>query len=110
MNLGTLEQHVLFAVLAQHPNAYGVSIRDHISKRAGINYSIGSIYATLARLEEKGFVRSKEGEKLAERGGRAKLHFTITATGQASLQQSIRAAQALQRGLRWREAFLEAQA
>jgi hypothetical protein len=33
--LTTLEQHLLLAVIALHPNAYGVSIRDHINERTG---------------------------------------------------------------------------
>lgn len=105
MNIGALEQHVLLAVVALHPDGYGVSIQDHIRRRAGYEPSIGSIYASLDRLEEKGFIKSRQGEPTRERGGRRKLHFTVTATGQKTLQESLRATASLQRGLRWREAF-----
>jgi DNA-binding PadR family transcriptional regulator len=108
MNIGALEQHVLMAVIALHPKAYGVSIQTHIARRAGYEPSIGSVYAALARLEEKGFIKSRAGEVTPERGGRRKLYFSITAIGQAILRDSLRATSSLQRGLRWREAFNEA--
>jgi DNA-binding PadR family transcriptional regulator len=104
MNIGALEQHVLLAILALDPDAYGVSIQDHIEQRAEYTPSIGSIYAALDRLQEKGFVRSRQGEKTAERGGRRKLHFVITASGQATLRESLRAISSLQHGLRWKPA------
>jgi PadR family transcriptional regulator PadR len=105
MDIGALEQHVLLAIVALHPDAYGVSIQDHIRLRAGYEPSIGSVYAAVGRLQEKGYVKSRQGEPTAERGGRRKLHFTVTAPGQATLRASLRATSSLQRGLRWREAF-----
>jgi PadR family transcriptional regulator PadR len=105
MNIGALEQHVLMAILALHPNAYGVTIQGHIKRLAGYEPSIGSVYAALGRLEEKGFISSRPGEPTPERGGRRKLYVTVTATGQMTLQQSLKAISSLQRGLRWREAF-----
>jgi len=105
MDVGALEQHVLLAIIALHPDAYGVSIQDHIQRRAGYEPSIGSIYAAVDRLEEKGFIKSRRGETTPQRGGRRKLHYTVTAAGQATLKESLRAISSLQRGLRWREAF-----
>jgi|SRR5215831_3194363 len=105
MNIGALEQQVLMAVVALHPDAYGISIQDHIRLRTGHQHSIGSIYAALDRLGEKGLVRSRLGESTPERGGRRKLYVTVTASGQATLQESLRAIASMQRGLRWREAF-----
>jgi PadR family transcriptional regulator PadR len=105
MNIGALEQHVLMAIVALHPDAYGVSIQDRIRERTGSEPSIGSTYAALDRLEEKGFIRPRLGVSTPERGGRRKLHFTVTATGQETLRESLRAISSMQRGLRWREAF-----
>lgn len=105
MDIGPLEQQVLLAILRQHPDAYGVSIRDFILERAGKEHSIGSIYAALGRLEDKGFIRSREGEATPRRGGRSKLHFTITAPGQAALQNSLQTISQLSRGLRWQGAL-----
>jgi DNA-binding PadR family transcriptional regulator len=103
MDIGPLEQQILLAVIALDPDGYGVSIQDHIEKRTKKAPSIGSIYAALERLEEKGFVKSRQGEPTAERGGRRKLHFTVTATGEKTLQESLAAIASLRRGLRWKE-------
>src|SRR6516225_9186942 len=104
MDLTTLEQHLLLAVLGLHPNAYGVSIQEHIKERIGREPSTGSVYASLDRLEEKGFVKSRQGEATAERGGKRKLYFTITAKGQHALRASLQAIDALSRGLAWKGA------
>jgi DNA-binding PadR family transcriptional regulator len=105
MDISALEQHVLLAIVAQHPDAYGVSIQDYIHRRAGYEPSLGSVYAAVDRLEEKGFIKSRQGETSPHRGGRRKLHYTITARGQATLKASLQAISSLQKGLRWREAF-----
>jgi DNA-binding PadR family transcriptional regulator len=93
------------AIMALHPDAYGITIQGHIQKRTGNEPSLGSVYAAVERLEEKGFVKSRQGETSPHRGGRRKLHYTVTAPGQATLQESLRATDSLRRGLRWREAF-----
>ena len=104
--LTTLEQQLLLAVLGLHPNAYGVSIQERIKDRTGREPSTGSIYASLDRLEEKGFVKSRQGESTKERGGKRKLYFTITAPGQRTLRQSLQAIDSLSHGLRWKGAAI----
>jgi PadR family transcriptional regulator, regulatory protein PadR len=42
---------------------------------------LGSVYAALGRLEEKGYVTSRLGEPTAARGGKAKRFFKATPTG-----------------------------
>jgi DNA-binding PadR family transcriptional regulator len=105
MELTTLEQHAMLAIMALQPNAYGISIQDHIQRNAGYEPSVGSIYAALDRLEEKGFVRSKQGEATAERGGRRKLYFSLTAPGKKALSESINAVRSLGRAAGWKEAL-----
>src|ERR1700730_15720767 len=95
MELTTLEQHLLLAIIGLHPNAYGVSIQDHIKELTGREPSTGSVYAGLDRLEEKGFVNSRQGEPTKERGGKRKLYFTITKPGQRALKQALEAIDAL---------------
>jgi PadR family transcriptional regulator, regulatory protein PadR len=101
MDLSILEIQVMSACMQLHPSAYGVSIQDHIKRRAGREPSTGSVYAALERLEEKGFVKSRQGEPTAERGGRRKLYFTVTAPGERALRQSLQSIKSLERGLRW---------
>ena len=86
--LGSLEHIVLLAVMRLGENAYGISIRREIESASGRDLSVGAIYATLVRLEEKGFVRSYAGEPTAERGGRAKRYFRMTAKGTGALRNT----------------------
>ena len=105
MELTTLEQHALLAIVALQPSAYGISIQDHIARNAGYEPSVGSIYASLDRLEDKGFVRSKQGAATRERGGKRKLYFSLTAPGQKALSESLRAMHSLSRAAGWKEAL-----
>jgi DNA-binding PadR family transcriptional regulator len=89
--IGQLEQFLMLAILRLQPTAYGVSLQQELKLRTGREYSVGAIYAALDKLERKGFVKSKEGEPTPERGGRAKLFFSLTAPGQAALQASLKA-------------------
>jgi PadR family transcriptional regulator, regulatory protein PadR len=104
-DLTLVEQQMLLAVMRLHPNAYGVSIRDEIKKRTGKSYSFGSVYAVLERLEGHAMIASREGEASATRGGRRKLYFTITGTGQSALQASLRAMDAMRAGVKLKGAL-----
>lgn len=84
--LGEFEQMVLLAVLREDGDGYGMSIRREIEERAGREVSIGAVYATLDRLEQKGLVRSREGEATPVRGGRARKHFDVTPDGAGALR------------------------
>jgi PadR family transcriptional regulator PadR len=103
-DLTLLEQQLLLAILRLHPVAYGVSIQETI-KTAGRAYSIGAIYSALERLEYRGFVRARQGEATAERGGRRKTYFVLSAQGQHALQASLHTVDALRAGSPPREAW-----
>jgi DNA-binding PadR family transcriptional regulator len=94
-DLSVLEQHVMLAILRKHPDAYGISIQAEIKDKTGREHAFGSIYACLERLEENGFVASREGEATAVRGGKKKLHFTLTGVGRKALQHSLNTIDAL---------------
>lgn len=89
--LGSLELLVLLAVLRAGRNAYGIPIAREIEAVSGREVTLGSIYATLSRLEAKGLILSELGEPTPERGGRAKAFFRLTAKG----LKEVRSAQAL---------------
>src|SRR5580700_8993013 len=97
-DLSTLEQQTMLAILRLHPKGYGVTIRDEIGQRTEREVSIGSIYAVLDRLQEKGFVESAHGNPTPQRGGRRKLYFTLTAPGQKTLSESLKAINAMSSG------------
>jgi DNA-binding PadR family transcriptional regulator len=79
---------VLLALVHLGPNAYGMTVRREIEQRTGRDISIGAIYTTLQRLENKGYVTSTVGEPTAERGGRAKRMFRLEADGRRALRAS----------------------
>src|SRR5207244_13209301 len=80
-------------------NAYGVPISEELEKRTGRDVAIGSVYAALERLEDKGFVTSELGEATPERGGRAKRYFRVTARGLREVRETQRALVKLWHGL-----------
>jgi PadR family transcriptional regulator PadR len=84
--LGEFEQLVLLAVARLGEEGYGVTIREEIERRAGREVTIGAVYATLARLEEKGLAASWEGESEARRGGRARRHYRVEPAGARALE------------------------
>jgi DNA-binding PadR family transcriptional regulator len=101
--LGEFEQLVLIALLRLGDEAYGMAVRREIADRADRDVSIGAVYATLDRLEEKGLVRSRLGGTSDSRGGRARKCFTITASGSRALERSQQALQQMLQGVavRW---------
>jgi DNA-binding PadR family transcriptional regulator len=96
---GELEQLVLLAVMQAGDQAYGVVVQTAIRQKARRDLTLGTIYKTLSRLETKGFVTSQLGEPTAERGGRAKRYYRVTAAGRRALQQQLSALRAMAAGL-----------
>jgi PadR family transcriptional regulator PadR len=88
-HLGEFEQLVLLGILRLGNDAYGMTIRREIETRTKRTTSIGALYLTLERMEEKGLIRSELGEATAERGGRAKRFFTVNPSGREALKQSL---------------------
>jgi DNA-binding PadR family transcriptional regulator len=88
-SLGQFEQLVLTAVLALREDAYGVTIHEKVSELAHPKaVSLGAVYVTLDRLEDKGLISSWLSEPVAERGGRAKRCYRLEALGERALQES----------------------
>jgi PadR family transcriptional regulator PadR len=97
--LGEFEHIVVLALLRLGDRAYGVTVRREIETRTARDVSIGAIYATLDRLEAKGYVKSRLGEPTSERGGRSKRFFQVTAQGLAALNRTHKALRSLNQGL-----------
>ncbi len=91
---------VLLALMRLGDDAYGVPISQEIEQQSGREVVLGSVYATLDRLEEKGLVSSVLGEPTPERGGRAKRYFRITKKGVREVREARTALINLWRGLR----------
>src|SRR2546422_8167031 len=98
-DIGNFELMVMLALIRLGDNAYGVPISQEIEKRSGREVAIGSVYAALERLEDKGFVVSELGEATPERGGRAKRYFRMTGKGIKEVRETQRALMKLWQGL-----------
>ena len=97
--LGRLELAALLAVARLGDDAYGLAVRADLTDRTGRDYSVGAVYTTLQRLEDKGLLRSRASEPLPVRGGRSRRHFTVTGAGARALREAERHAAALWAGV-----------
>lgn len=97
--LGHFEEIVLLAVLRLREDAYGAKIRQKVAEATKRDVSIGAIYATLDRLERKGYLKSWQGEATPERGGRAKRYFRVEGAGAQALNDTNAARNRLAEGL-----------
>lgn len=79
--LGELEELVLLIVATSTEDVYGVPIMEELQRQTGRSFTISAVHTTLYRLEEKGFLSSSVGGATAERGGRRKRLFALTASG-----------------------------
>jgi len=85
--LGEFEEVVLLMVAILDGEGYGVTVSQALEEHTGRTVTFGTVHNTLIRLEEKGFVQSELGGATAERGGRRKRLFRITALGSGALQE-----------------------
>ena len=88
------EQLVLTAILSLRDEAYGVTIHGKVEEMSAPKpVSLGAIYVTLDRMEDKGWIASWLSDPTPERGGRAKRFYRIEALGERALQESALTAQ-----------------
>jgi PadR family transcriptional regulator, regulatory protein PadR len=90
VSLGQFEQVILTAILSLEEDAYGVTIHakaEELSAPRGV--SLGAVYVTLDRLEDKGLITSTMSQPTAERGGRAKRCYRLQVVGERALEESI---------------------
>lgn len=99
--LGELEYSILSSAARLGENAYGAAIRQDLQATTGRQCSLGALYTTLDRLEQKGFVRTWMGEPSPERGGRAKKMVRVTAKGVREAQVFYEAVMRVSIGAAW---------
>ena len=90
---------VMLVLVRLGDDAYGVPIGRAIVEASGREVALGSVYAALERLEQKGFVSSRVGDPTPERGGRAKRYFRVTKAGLRQVRNTRQALINLWRGL-----------
>jgi DNA-binding PadR family transcriptional regulator len=86
--LGEFEQMVLLAIIRLGDDAYGMTVRRELEETAGRNVTFGTVYGTLERLEEKGFVSSSHADPEPVRGGRARRYFKVEPDGELALSRA----------------------
>ena len=93
VSIGQFEQLVMTAVLDLGANAYGVTIHAKVGELIQPkSVTLGAVYATLDRLEDKGLVASWLSDPTPERGGRSKRHYRLEAAGERALHESAQTA------------------
>ena len=85
--LGEFEEIVLLAVAVTDGQAYGAALLLDIGRQTGRDLRLNQVHSALQRLEEKGMVKSAMGEPTAERGGKRKRLFSVTAYGLRTLKE-----------------------
>ena len=97
MALGDLEQLVMLALLRLGDEGFGAAVQREIAERSGRDVTLGAVYTALARLEEKGYVRSRVGDPLPQRGGRRRRHYDVLPAGRTAIADAWQAMRALSR-------------
>ena len=97
--LGEFEHLVLLAILRHADGVIGSGIGREIEERAQRRVSRGALYATLDRLERKGYVSWTIEDAGPERGGHPRRRFIVTRAGRGTLREYRRAVQNLLVGI-----------
>lgn len=96
---GEFEMLLMLAVIRLGDDAYGVTLREELEHETSRTLTLGTVYKTLGRLEDKGYLRSRTSEPVSERGGRRKKLYALSASGLAAVRRSLADLRSLTRGL-----------
>ncbi len=92
--LGSLQNLTMLAVARLGPLAFAREIRAFLAEVAGRDLSVSTVFVTLTRLEDRGFLASTRGEAPA-RGGRQTRIFSVTEAGWEALRRTREASERL---------------
>jgi DNA-binding PadR family transcriptional regulator len=99
--LGEFEYLTLTVAARLGEDAYGAAIRKEIEAATGHPCSVGALYTTLDRLEEKGFIKTHMGDPTPQRGGRPKRMVRVTAQGVKAASDFYAAVKRVSQGVSW---------
>jgi len=99
--LGEFEYLLLSAAMRLGDEAYGASVRAETEAATGHKCSIGALYTTLDRMENKGLVETWMGDPTPQRGGRAKRMIRVTPEGIHAATDFYKAVVRASRGVSW---------
>jgi len=97
--LGEFEYIVMLSLIRLGEDAYGMTIRRDIEERTERTIAVGAVYAALERLEDKGYIRSREGETTRGRGSRSKTYYKVTGAGLRAVQQTRSVFRRMEKGM-----------
>jgi PadR family transcriptional regulator PadR len=99
--IGEFEYLLITAAARLGDDAYGAAIREEIAATTGRSCSIGALYTTLDRLQNKGLLKTWMGEATPQRGGRAKRMVRVTPKGVQAATAFYNAVRRVSRGVAW---------
>ena len=99
--LGEFEYLLITAAASLGEDAYGATMREEISAATGKKCSIGALYTTIERLEEKGLLKTWMSEATPQRGGRPKRMVRVTAKGVTAAREFYTAVVRIGRNAKW---------
>jgi DNA-binding PadR family transcriptional regulator len=104
-SLGEFELAVLVS-LAALDDAYGAAIRREVSRRLDRDCTVGAVYTTLQRLEDKRLIASWTSDPTPVRGGRSRRCYRVTPNGERALRAARESRERLWKGVQrdWKPA------
>ncbi|MEQ9303731.1 MAG: helix-turn-helix transcriptional regulator [Marinoscillum sp.] len=87
-NIGELEELILLVVANLFDDAYGIAVKRQVEEKCNRTITISTVHNVLQRLQEKNYLESRYSDPTPERGGKRKLLFRVTKSGQAVLENS----------------------
>lgn len=95
--LSHLEFHVLLVLTRGQLYGYAIKKRVEEQSEGGVSPEIGSLYRSLARLMERGWVEESQDPPLDEgpQRGKPRRYFRITAGGMAAVRDEMRRLKAI---------------
>jgi PadR family transcriptional regulator, regulatory protein PadR len=99
--LGEFEYLILSAAVRLEDKAYGAAIRQEIETATKRRCSIGALYTTLDRLENKGLIKTAMGDPTPQRGGRPKRMVRVTGKGVQAASEFYATVTRVSRGVSW---------
>lgn len=84
--LTKIEEILLVAIWYLKESAYGVKIRQHVSKIVGKELTYGHLYSALNQLVTKKYLLKSEGQASAKRRGRPRIYYSISPEGLNALK------------------------
>jgi len=84
--LTKIEEILLVAIWHLKEKAYGVKIRQHVSKIVGKELTYGHLYSALNQLVAKKYVLKSVGQMSTKRLGRPRIYYSISPVGMSALR------------------------